>query len=442
MCGGPLHRPETSTLSVSLEFVTLASAMSDNVRMRRVAMRVGSGAAGGRIITLVAMLVAAGILGPSAFGRLSLVLATAQMLGMLATLGLARGLVRVLPDREAAPGDRRQLWVWSCLPTLVISSLLALLMLVLPEAGRLIGLPTDSVWHQLGLGLWLAGFALSSLGQAGLIGTGRQDKAAIWIVVRSICFATTVLVGSLFLAPQFLVLTCGLTELVVAGALLLLVNASITSGTPGSLSRAVLGSELLRNGAPGWLADISSQFAIWATLSLLTQSPWGAALAGVFALGQRTFVAVSMLSRQVSLSFVPILVRARSRDHASWARACRRTLKYSCGIAAAVALPVLLLVLVAGPLMGEYGEHRTALMTMAALGVVASWNTGMGVIAQTGGRLARWGMSDALAAVTTVTVTALLMDNLGLWAAVLGFGAGHLLRSLILVPTVPWRSRP
>ncbi|WP_256829368.1 lipopolysaccharide biosynthesis protein [Ornithinimicrobium faecis] len=405
-------------------------------------MRVGSGAAGGRIITLGAMLLAAGILGPSDFGRFSLILATAQMLGMFATLGLARGLVRLLPDREATPGDRRQLWVWSCLPATVISALLALLVLALPEAGRLIGLPTDSAWHQVGLGLWLFGFTLSSLGQAGLIGSGRQDKAAIWIVVRSICFATTVLIGSFFFAPQFLVLACGLAELVVAGALLLLVNASITSDTAGSLSRAGLTSKLLRNGGPGWLADLSSQFGIWATLYLLTQSAWGPALAGIFALGQRAFVAVTMLSRQVSLSFVPILVHARGRDHASWVRASRRTLRYSLGIGSAVALPVLLLFLVSGPLMGEYGDHRTPLMAMAALGVLASWNTGMGVVAQTGGRLTRWGVSDALAAASTVTVTALLMDDLGLWAAVLGFGAGHLLRSLVLAPAVPLRSAP
>lgn len=412
-------------------------------RMRRVALSVGGGAAAGRILTLGAALAAAAIMGPGDFGRFSIVLASAQMLGAVSSLGLARGLVRILPKYDEVPVQQMIVWICSVGTSLILVAAVGLSVFFGPEAFTNLWLPGDSWFFRLGLALWIAGFAMSTFGTSALMGAHRQAGAARWVFLRSILFASTLVAGSLLWDPGHIILACGAIEFALASLLLALVTHSRrTKAKEGPVSTtsppavAPLVPELARNGAPGWLADVSIQFTIWATLALLSQSPGGVALAGIFAVGQRAFVAVAFLPRQVALSFVPFLVKGWESSGSAWRSSMRSTLAWTVGLGMLMAALATLLLLVADDRLGSYADHRLVLVAMSFVGVIAALNTGFGVVAQASGQLARWAVSDVVASAVIVLLTWSTIGTLGIWAAVVGFSTGHIARCLILVRSI------
>lgn len=408
--------------------------------MRDVALRVMSGAAAGRLLTLVAILVAARILGPNNFGVFALAMSSSQLLGMVTTVGMARGAIRLLPRHEANPDRQSAVIARSLQVSVAVLLILWAVLSVLPSEIAEAWMPGVNSVMLIGVCLWTAGFACSNYVRSLLTGLHRQGQAALWILIRSILFAAVLLIGSATVSIPWMVLLCGAVEAGSALAALLVVIVTHRAQTRTSAPRASgrLGRELWSNGLPGWLADVSVQATLWFLIFSLTNSPGGAAAAGVFAVGQRAFVMVTMLPRQAALSFVPFLVRARDRT-GLWHSTVIRTLRWVTGLAVTIAIMGSLVLLLSRGFLGEYADHGWALQTMCLIGVLGASNSAMGVIAQAAGNLGSWAASDATASLVTVAIAVVALDELGVWGAILAFGAGQVVRSLILLNGRGWR---
>lgn len=411
--------------------------------MHAVAIKVISGAAAGRALMLVALLVVARILGPNEFGILALGLATSQMLGTVATLGLGRGATRLLPHYVGNQHWQLVIMRWSVRATVTAAVLIGVTLLMMPVPLFEVLIPQQGNWAvRGGVALWSLGFATSLLAQRILTGLQRQGRSATWVVVRSVVISSVLVVGAVSLEVPTLIFVCGASEALLALSMVGLIwvaqkRAHLPEAQVTNHSRW----EILANGAPGWLSDIGTQAASWLLILGLTHLAGGAAVAGVFALGRRAFVAVTMVPRQAATAFVPFLVRARKGPAEAWRTATTRAARWTLLPAAGLVLIGTGAIFGLGDLLGGYERFQLEIAVMCALGLLGALNSLQGTVAQSEGRLIQWGTSDIVASVVTVCVASLTLTSWGLWGAIAAFAAGILARSVILALSFRERGR-
>ena len=408
-------------------------------------------AAIGRLVTLIAGVVAARALGAAGFGALSLCQSTAAVATAIAGMGLPWVATRTIAANRVSDPTRTYR-LWRLLILLCVGGVAVVFIVALSAAGpltRLIfGDGADPTLFAACIALFV-GYTINNFGQAVLMGTEQFAVVARWAIIRALVPAIGLLVGVWAGGPVNAVMGYAFGEYIVLVPLLrrcrLLLRAPGAATGPRATTPPAGVGGAWQLALAAWGSTLLLHPAFWCAQILLIRVSGGYAALGVFALAQRAVQAVVMLPGSISVSSVPILTGcwvSERRD--DFARAART---YAAGYLAYV-VPVAVIAGVTAPLtLRFFGPEYASAWPVFAVLMIATvpmvLNNLLSTMAMASSRSTLWLLSDLSQAVALVCAATLMIPHLGGVGASLSYLTASVVTCLALVPvTRGLKARP
>lgn len=409
---------------------------------------------GGRALVLLSILVGSVVWDAAKFGQFMHTMAFAQMCGTAATLGMGQGLLRLFPLLRDLDVERVFVVRFTMGFSVVAAALSGAVAFAL--AGLDFGaIPKSehSTLLYLAVSLWSVSFAVSLIVQGYFVADNRSRAAGVLIAVRSVVFAAAISLGAWFGLPfDVAVIIISVLEVMVisGGAAVVLRRIGRISSVHGALKRLGKDEKIRQiratmvNGAPGGIGDISSQLAIWISITLLA-SVGGPVGVAVFSVGQRLFLIGTMISRQVALVYVPSLVAYRvSADSRAFRFRARRSFSVVLGSGLFMLVPASIAAAVVSQAHEAYSANVSALVAMVLSGLIASAYAWLVSVQQSLGALRSWTVVELISSAIFIIFGAAGAAVYGVLGVSLAFLLSHVARLAMSAWLVSraWRMSP
>jgi O-antigen/teichoic acid export membrane protein len=413
---------------------------------RSIAQRIANGSfwsilgtGSGRVMNLIAMLLAARLLGAEGFGAFALVQSTLGLFGMFAGAALGATATRFIAATHRTDPDRTGRVIGLVSSSALVSALIfgAAIVVLSPWLAQTV-LGSDDLALATALGALLVGFGvLRGVQDATLAGfeAFRQIAFLRFMEGSSALLLIPLLVAQFGPAGGIAALSFGLLLALLPGigfARRELRDHGVTPRWRGATTEW----RLLRDfSAPSLLANTVATPVLWVCMLLLSRTPSGLAELGVYNAAYQwhgPLVFVPMAIASVSL---PILTQ-------SWAEGDRQSFRrifiQVLAIGTILALtPALLLAILSPQIMRLYGEEfRTAEMVLVLLVLAAPLH-----VASVIGNSAIQSMNQSwylpgfhcIWGVTLLVLAVLMIDSLGAEGLALAFLASYCILSILKV---------
>jgi O-antigen/teichoic acid export membrane protein len=387
------------------------------VQLLRPAVNLVAGAAVARGLGFVAYLIAARVLGPQDFGRLTGLQAIVAIGAAISGLGLAVIAPRTIAQLCVGdPGEARR--VAGSLVVLTVAGGFLVALLSVP-----LGVLALSTVQVRGLVVATVGLSVTSaIGAtltAVLYGLESTADVAIANVARGILtFIAVVSQAAHGLSAVVIAL------LVVEGTVLLVTWALLARSRDGARFMLRFSFErrdlrmLWQLGVPALIGSAAVLPSMWLGQALLSSQPGGLHALGLFGLAYRFYLVILFVPSAITPMVLPALARSLAENRRSagvYTKLLRANLALNVGLAALLALVVAGSAPFLASLEGsDYVGARPIIVVLSIAAIGAGLNNVLGQAAISLGRIRAWFLSDiALALSLALAAVELVPSSLG-----------------------------
>jgi O-antigen/teichoic acid export membrane protein len=408
------------------------------VQLLRPALNLVAGAIIARGLGFIAYLIAARVLGPQDFGRLTGLQAIVAIGAAISGLGVAVIAPRTIAQlRIVDPQEARRV-AGSLLAMTVGGGCLVALLSVLVGGSVLATVQVQGLVVAT-VGLAVAS-ALSATLTSVLYGLEATGDVAVANVARGILTMIAVVTQA----------ANGLSAVVVA---LLVVEVAVMVVTGALLARPRDGARFLvrfrlerrdlrmlwQLGMPALIGSAAVLPSMWLGQALLSSQPGGLHALGLFGLAYRFYLVILFVPAAITPLVLPALARtlAEQRSSGTYRRLLRANLALNVGLAAVLALVVAGSAPVLAGLGGsDYAGARPIIVVLAIAALAAGLNNVLGQAAISLGRIRAWLLSDLVLAVGLALSAVVLVPRLLGPGLAVAYLVGMVATCVALVPAV------